>query len=121
MEKYAKIINETTKEVQVGVGCPDEYYVEIGMSLMEVEQAYNSKWYVAGFAPIKPEPTEEEIKAARIAELKALLASTDYAVIKIAEGAATPEEYADVIAQRQAWRAEINELEGGEKDGLGSS
>ena len=57
-----------------------------------------------------PEPTEEEIKAARITELKANLAATDYTVIKIAEGAATPEEYADVIAQRQAWRAEINEL-----------
>ena len=64
------------------------------------------------YAVVKnPAPTEEEIKAARISELKAFLASTDYAVIKIAEGAATPEEYADVIAQRQAWRAEINELE----------
>ena len=121
MEKYAKIINETTKEVQVGVGCPDEYYIEIGMTLMEVEQAYNAKWYVAGFAPIKPEPTEEEIKAARIAELKARLSATDYAVIKIAEGAATKEEYADLIAQRQAWRAEINELDGGEENGLGTS
>lgn len=66
-----------------------------------------------------PEPTEEEIKAARIAELKALLASTDYVVIKIAEGAATPEEYADVIANRQAWREEINQLEGEKEDGLG--
>ena len=121
MKKYAKIIDENTKEVQVGVGCPDEYYIEIGMSLMDVELAYNGKWYVAGFAPIKPEPTEEEIKAARIAELKALLASTDYAVIKIAEGAATKEDYAEVIANRQAWRAEINELEGGEKNGLGTS
>ncbi len=48
----------------------------------------------------------------RIAQLKGLLRETDYAVIKIAEGAAAPEEYADVIAQRQAWRDEINELEG---------
>lgn len=48
----------------------------------------------------------------RIAQLKGLLRETDYAVIKIAEGAAAPGEYADVIAQRQAWRDEINELEG---------
>ena len=48
--------------------------------------------------------------ASRIAELKVLLAGTDYAVIKIAEGVATAEEYADVIAQRQAWRAELNSL-----------
>lgn len=67
------------------------------------------------YAVVKnPEPTEEETKQARINELKQLLADTDYVVIKIAEGAATPEEYADVIAQRQAWRAEIRELEGGD-------
>lgn len=114
MEKYAKIKNEQTKEVKVGVGCSDEYYREIGMELMEVEQAYNNLWYVKGFAPIKPDPTEEEIKQQSISELKLLLANTDYVVIKIAEGVATPEEYADVIANRQAWRHEINELEGGD-------
>lgn len=65
------------------------------------------------------EPTEEKIKAARIAELKANLSATDYVVIKIAEGAATTEEYTDIIAQRQAWREEINQLEGEKEDGLG--
>lgn len=48
---------------------------------------------------------------AKIEDLKSRLAETDYAVIKIAEGAATREEYADVIIQRQAWRDEINRLE----------
>ena len=112
MKKYAKIINETTKQVQVGVGCPDEYYIEIGMTLMDVEQAYNGNWYVKGYEPIEPEPTEDEIKAQTIAELKANLAASDYAIIKIAEGAATMEEYAELIAQRQVWRKEINELGG---------
>ena len=51
MLKYAKIINESTKQVQVGVGCPDEYYIEIGMTLMDVEQAYNGNWYVKGYEP----------------------------------------------------------------------
>ena len=54
----------------------------------------------------------EQRAAEQIARLKRQLADTDYTVIKIAEGAATPEEYAEVITQRQAWRAEINELEG---------
>lgn len=49
--------------------------------------------------------------SAEISELKAQLAATDYAVIKIAEGAAEREEYAGVIAQRQEWRNRINELE----------
>lgn len=58
-----------------------------------------------------PEPTEEDIKQSRINELKHLLADTDYVVIKIAEGSATKEDYADVIEQRKAWRNEIRELE----------
>lgn len=49
--------------------------------------------------------------AKRVAELKQLLADSDYAVIKIAEGAADREEYEELIAQRQAWREEINSLE----------
>lgn len=58
------------------------------------------------------EPSAEEIKAARIAALKQLLAGSDYAIIKIAEGSATAADYADLIAERRAWREEINKLEG---------
>jgi hypothetical protein len=57
------------------------------------------------------EPSEDEVKAARIAELKKNLADTDYIAVKIAEGAATREQYADLIAQREAWREEIRALE----------
>lgn len=52
-----------------------------------------------------------ERNAQRIAELKSKLSATDYCIIKIAEGAATAEEYASIIADREGWRAEINELE----------
>lgn len=61
--KYAKIINEETFEVQVGVGCPDEYYIEIGMTEMDVEYAPNGNWYLAGHVPAQPEPTIDEKKA----------------------------------------------------------
>lgn len=47
----------------------------------------------------------------QIVRLKKKLSDTDYIVVKIAEGAATAEEYADIISQRQEWRNEINELE----------
>lgn len=57
------------------------------------------------------EPTEYEKAQERIAELKQLLAGTDYVVLKIAEGVATREDYESVLAQRQAWREEINRLE----------
>lgn len=52
-------------------------------------------------------PNAEE----QIALLQMKLQATDYAVIKIAEGAATREEYEDVIAQREEWRAQINALQ----------
>ena len=54
--------------------------------------------------------SQAEINAQKIADLKRKLADTDYVAAKIAEGAATREDYADVIAQRQEWRDEINAL-----------
>lgn len=58
------------------------------------------------------EVPEEQRRAEYIAQLKALLRDSDYAVIKIAEGAAAEVEYAELIARRQEWRKEINKLEG---------
>ena len=59
---YAKILNEDTKEVSIGLGTDTEFYKFIGMVEMEVEQAYDGNWYVKGYAPVKPSPTEEEIQ-----------------------------------------------------------
>lgn len=78
-------------------------YSEAGLAVIK-NKAHNGEYTVEDDGI---EPTAEE----QIAALKAQLAATDYTVIKIAEGAATMEEYADVIAQRRAWRAQINELE----------
>ncbi len=60
--------------------------------------------------------TEDELKELRIAELKQRLANTDYKAIKFAEGLISVEDYAETKAQRESWRAEINELEGGENE-----
>ena len=60
MIKYAKIINEETKTVDVGLGTNIEFYKSLGMTKMEVEQAYNGEWYLKGYAPEKPSPTLEE-------------------------------------------------------------
>ena len=77
----------------------------------EIKRGDDLSWSVVR----KPEKSAEE-KAAeekqnRIAELKRMLSETDYIVLKIAEGSATKKEYAEKIAQRQAWRTEINDLE----------
>ena len=59
--------------------------------------------------------TDEELRKiaaeARIEELKSLLRASDYKAIKYAEGVISPEEYAPVKAERQAYRDEINDLE----------
>lgn len=75
MLRYAKIINNETKEVQIGVGVNEEFYKAIGMSEMEVEQAYTGIWYVKGYAPIKPEPTHEEIIKQQILDLESQITS----------------------------------------------
>ena len=66
-KKHAKITNEETKACSVGIGTDEEFYKSIGMTEMEVEQAYNGQWYLKGYAPAKPEPTLEE----QVAKLEA--------------------------------------------------
>ena len=55
--------------------------------------------------------SQERQRQNRIAELKSLLAQTDYQAIKYAEGQLSASEYAEMKKQRQMWRDEINELE----------
>lgn len=65
MLKYAKIENEETKACSVGLGTNIEFYKSIGMTEMDVEQAWNGLWYLKGYTPLKPESTDEEQKAKR--------------------------------------------------------
>lgn len=71
MKKYAKITNEETKACEVGTGTNTDFYRSIGMSEMEVEQGYDGQWYLAGYAPQKPqEVKEQEVRAVRNQLLK---------------------------------------------------
>jgi hypothetical protein len=111
MEKYAKIKDEKTKEVQIGVGCSDEYYVEIGMSLMEVEQAYNNNWYVQGFAPVEPEPTpptHDEIRQMRAWAYAQEVDCITAHIQRLRDESPVPEgEINELIAERDAKVEEI--------------
>ena len=66
---YAQIIDEKTKQVNVGEGTDTEFYKSIGMEEMEVEQGYDGSWYVKGYAPAQP---LDELKFAKLAELKSM-------------------------------------------------
>ena len=66
MKKFAKILDNESKLCSIGIGTDTEFYRSIGMSEMEVEQAYDGSWYVKGFAPEKPiEEKEAEVRAVR--------------------------------------------------------
>ena len=74
----------------------------------------------AGYHKAVPhQPTEAEVaemeRVARVSELHELLQSTDYKVIKNSEcqmlGLPLPYDPAEVHAEKQAWRDELNELE----------
>lgn len=92
-------------------------YQEHSAEYTEVAQWCNENGYSIDddgeyYKVVKDEPNQEELRNAEIAELKAYLGSTDYVVIKIAEGVATAEEYAEVLAERARARARINQLGG---------
>ena len=59
-----------------------------------------------------PEPSQEELNKREIEWLKAYLSDTDYVVVKIAEGVATAEQYAEILEKRAEAREQINKLEG---------
>ena len=64
MKVYAKIENQDSKVVSVGIGTNEAFYQSIGMELMEVEQGYDGNWYLSGYAPIKPqEMIDAELQA----------------------------------------------------------
>lgn len=104
---YAKVINEKTKQCEVGLGTNTNYYKSIGMVEMEVEKAYNGFWYLKGYAPAKP---QEIINKERIAELEKYLTTTDWYAIRYTD---TGEEIpTDVKKARQDAREEISKLRG---------
>ena len=74
MKKYAKIIDEETKQCEVGIGTNTEFYRSIGMTEMEVEQAYDGSYYLKGYAPIQ---NLDELKSEKLSELTAITSKFD--------------------------------------------
>ena len=109
-ENGEPIIQTVTKTVRDGL---EDGYTQI------TEEEFNE------LSNKRYEPTEEQKakieKARQIAELKKKLADTDYIVLKIAEAQSDGETetvaelkttYATELANRKAWREQINELGG---------
>lgn len=65
MKKYAKIINEETKEVSVGLGDNVEFYKSLGMTEQDVEQSFNGSWYLKGYASKNIDALKENVRRIR--------------------------------------------------------
>ena len=74
MKVYAQIIDEETKQVNIGTGTNTTFYKSIGMTEMEVEQACNGSYYLKGYAPSK---NLDELKSEKLSELTAITSKFD--------------------------------------------
>ena len=110
MKKYAKVINEETKLCEVGSGTNASFYQSIGMSEMEVEEAYNGSWYLAGYAPVKPEPTKEEQQKAREEAYRAEVDPITCHIQRLSDEEQTPEVIAEIAQLVEERKAKVEEV-----------
>lgn len=110
MKKYAKVINEETKACEVGLGTNSNFYQSIGMIEMEVEQAYDGQWYVAGYAPKKPEPTKEELKKARQEAYKNEVDPITCHIQRLSDEEQTAEVIAEITSLVEERKAKVAEI-----------
>ena len=67
MIKYAKVINEQTGLVDVGVGTNVSFYQSIGMIPLEVQQSdIDNNWYLAEKCPMKTDEEKEQAERERL-------------------------------------------------------
>ena len=90
-------------------------YIEIGEENLKYFGSFEPLKYINGVIQIDTEEKaridKDNALGLEISALQNNLANTDYVVIKIAEGVATAEEYADKHKNRAEWRKRINEIE----------
>ena len=112
MLKYAKIINEETKQCDVGLGTNTQFYESIGMRQMEVDQAWNGNWYLRGHVPPQPAPTHDEQSEKRAAAYQAEVDPITCHIQRLEDEEQTPEieqEIADLKQERSEKVEEIKE------------
>ena len=125
--KYLKLYSDNTwMESQALKGKPDtieltdEEFAQIGVTkrfengvLIDIPQAELETMRLAQLEYEQQLQRQAEIDEVqrKINETKAKLSQTDYQAIKYFEGFISEADYAQIKAQRQAWRDEINALE----------
>lgn len=99
MLKYAKIINQETKECAVGLGDNDLFYQSIGMTQLDVLRTDTGVWYLADCFP---EKTGQELAAQRRCCRDAFLCETDFT--QLADSVFSSQEKQEYAAYRSYLR-----------------
>ena len=107
MIKYAKIINQETKQCEVGIGTNTAFYESVGMTQMDVEQAYTGDWYVSGYAPQEPAPTHDEQSEKRARAYQVEVDPITSHIQRLRDDDPDDPEIAELIAERTERVAEI--------------
>lgn len=98
MLKFAKIINNKTGRVEVGIGTNTNFYKSIGMTQLDIQQSdIDDCWYLADKCPMKTEEEKIQEETKRIAMLNLTAADVERAIYK-AKGL----DFEDIIALIEA-------------------
>ena len=107
-------INTETGDKYYG-GAMTYYHDGVLFSGIPTSEQLESWGYTVYVPPTPPEPTEEELKRARMDEIRQQLSDTDYIVLKKAEGQdISPYDVkynGNFLAWRQGLRDEYNRIE----------
>lgn len=110
--KYAhlngeKLLGWYDLEIHTTIPTPN---VEVSDDVWQEALKINANAYVGGQFVAKDYSTPEQVKESRIATLKRQLTETDYKDLPSYDKRGTP-EWTQLMAERQAWREEIRQLE----------
>lgn len=113
---YAMIADPKTNKCFVGLGTDEEFYKSLGMTKMDVAQAWDGNWYRDGFVPEKPSSVEKEETLANLkSQLEALDEKSNRSMRAILAGTATDADriyLANLETQAKDLRRQIKELGG---------
>lgn len=113
---YAMIADPKTNKCFVGLGTDEEFYKSLGMTKMDVAQAWDGNWYRAGFVPEKPASVEKEETLANLkSQLETLDEKSNRSMRAILAGTATESDrtfLANLEAQATELRQQIHNLGG---------
>lgn len=106
----SKIINNETKQVELGYKEYENFYLENRFIEQDVEQASDGSWYLKGFAPINPPLTDAEIKELRAQEYITIIDPITAEISRLRDEEATDINQAEIKGLIQLRQTKVEEI-----------